>query len=215
MENKDNNQGALQNTKNEVPKDLNPEQRTQINDSAQEQESDHKFKWYIINVMAGQENKIASEIKSMVATGSLGKNVSDAVVPSKEVTKVKRGKKVQESQKLFPGYVFIKANIDSEARNALIAIPKVLGFLGSKNKPEEVSETKMQDILSSTKIEESATKNMTFEIGETLNVIDGPFESFSGGVEEFDQEKQKVKIAISIFGRSTSVELEFNQVEKP
>ncbi len=175
---------------------------------------ENKNKWYILNVMAGQENKIAGEIKSMMARGALGVNVYDAIVPSKQVIKVKKGKKVLEAQKLFPGYVFISANINSDAYSALNAIPKVLGFLGSKNKPEEVSEAKMKDILSTSEDKDNSTKHIMFEIGETLNVTEGPFESFSGVVEDFDSEKQKVKISISIFGRATSVELDLNQVEK-
>ncbi len=179
-----------------------------------ENKENNTYKWYILNVMAGQENKIAGEIKSMIAQGIFKENVADAVVPSQEVLKIKRGKKVQDSQKLFPGYVFVNANIDSDAYSALNAIPKVLGFLGSKNKPEEVSQEKMDNILSSTQNQQTDNSNIVFEVGETLNVIEGPFESFSGVVEEFDADKRKVKIAILIFGRATSVELELNQVEK-
>ncbi len=175
---------------------------------------ENKNKWYILNVMAGQENKIATEIKSMILRGSLSKNVADALVPAKQVTKIKKGQKVQETQKLFPGYVFINANINSEAYNALNAIPKVIGFLGGKNSPEAVSEAKMQDILNSSSEQAPSGKHVIFETGETLNVIEGPFESFSGVVEDFDAEKQKVKISILIFGRATSVELDVNQVEK-
>lgn len=175
---------------------------------------ENKQKWYILNVMAGQENKIAGEIKSMIMRGALGKNVVDALVPSKQVVKIKKGQKVQETQKLFPGYVFINADINSEAYNALNAIPKVIGFLGGKNSPEPVSDAKMQDILDTSKEQAVNSKNIVFETGETLNVIEGPFESFSGVVEEFDSEKQKVKISILIFGRATSVELDVNQVEK-
>ena len=178
------------------------------------QENQGQNKWYILNVMAGQENKIAAEIKSMIARGSLENNVLDAFVPSKQIFKIKKGKKVQESQKLFPGYVFINANINSDAYNALNRIPKVLGFLGGKNKPEPVSDAKMKGILDANASEEVSNKHVIFEIGETLNVTDGPFESFSGTVEEYDAEKQKVKISILIFGRATSVELNINQVEK-
>jgi transcription termination/antitermination protein NusG len=174
---------------------------------------DNKYGWYILNVMAGQENKIATEIKSMVSQGALAENVVDAMVPSKQVMKIKRGKKIQDSQKLFPGYVFVNANISSDAYSALNSIPKVLGFLGSKNKPEEVSEVKMQEILNS-QDQQPDSSSLVFEVGEMLNVIEGPFESFSGVVEEFDTHKKKVKISILIFGRATSVELELNQVEK-
>lgn len=171
-------------------------------------------KWYILNVMAGQENKIAAEIKSMIARGVLGVNVYDALVPSKQIFKIKKGKKIQESQKLYPGYVFVCANIDSDAYSSLNAIPKVLGFLGGKNKPEQVSDVKMKTILDSASQQEVSNKHAVFEVGETLNVTEGPFESFSGVVEDFDPEKQKVKISILIFGRATSVELDINQVEK-
>ena len=171
-------------------------------------------KWYILNVMAGQENKVASDIKSMMMRGTLGKYVVEVLVPSKQVVKIKKGQKVQEAQKLFPGYVFINANIDSEAYNSINAIPKVMGFLGGKNSPEPVNDDKMQEILSLSKEQVADNKNVIFEIGETLNVIEGPFESFSGAVEEYDAEKQKVKISILIFGRATSVELDISQVEK-
>ena len=179
-----------------------------------ENTENNNYKWYILNVMAGQENKIATDIKSMIDQGVLAGNVSDAVVPSKQVVKIKRGKKVQEAQKLFPGYVFVNANINSDAYSSLNAIPKVLGFLGGKNRPEEVSAEKMQDILDSAENQQPDNSNIVFEVGETLNVTEGPFESFSGVVEEFDADKKKVKISILIFGRATSVELELNQVEK-
>ena len=171
-------------------------------------------KWYILNVMAGQENKIAADIKTMILHNKLGANVVDVLVPSKQIFKVKKGQKVQETQKLFPGYVFINANINSEAYNALNSIPKVIGFLGGKNTPEPVADAKMQDILNTSNEQTVSNKNVIFVAGETLNVIEGPFESFSGVVEEFDVEKQKVKISILIFGRATSVELEISQVEK-
>lgn len=176
--------------------------------------STNENKWYILNVMAGQENKVASDIKSMIMRGVFGGHVVEALVPSKQIIKIKKGQKVQEPQKLFPGYVFVNANISSEAYNLINSIPKVMGFLGGKNSPEAVAEAKMQDILNLSSEQISDNKNVIFEIGEVLNVIEGPFESFSGAVEEYDSEKQKVKISILIFGRATSVELDIGQVEK-
>lgn len=164
--------------------------------------------------MAGQEQKIANDIKSMMSR-NLNKLVEDVLVPCKQVVKIKKGQKVQESQKLFPGYVFIKANLGSNAYNIINSIPKVMGFLGSKNNPQPVEEKKMKDILANINNENvDNSKNQIFEIGETLNVIEGPFESFTGTVEDFDAEKQRVRISILIFGRATSVELDVNQVEK-
>jgi transcriptional antiterminator NusG len=171
-------------------------------------------KWYILNVMAGQETKIASDIKSLVTRGTLKKYVAEVLVPTKPIVKIKKGQKVQETQKLFPGYVFINANLSGDAYSAINSIPKVMGFLGGKNTPQPVAEAKMLDILKLSSEQTADNKNIMFEIGEVLNIIEGPFESFSGAVEDFDAEKQKVKISVLIFGRATSVELDINQVEK-
>lgn len=172
------------------------------------------FKWYIVNVMAGQENKIALEIKSLINRGILSNNIREVVVPTKSVTKLKKGQKVQEMQKLFPGYVFINADICGDVYSIINSIPKVMGFLGRKNNPEPFEDSKMNEILKQTKEQNIESKNIAFEVGETLSIIEGSFESFTGIVEEFDAEKQKIKISVLIFGRPTSVELEVNQVEK-
>ena len=173
-----------------------------------------EHKWYILNVMAGQEQKIAGGIKSMIGK-SLGEDVSGVLVPCKQVVKIKKGQKVQENQKLFPGYIFINANLSGNAYNIINAIPKTMSFLGGKNRPEPVTNSKMKDIFSLVSTDNVAlAKTQMFEIGETLNIIEGPFESFSGTVENFDQEKQRVRISVLIFGRATSVELDINQVEK-
>ena len=170
--------------------------------------------WYILNVMAGQEQKISNEIKLMIGK-ALGNNVLEVLVPCKQVIKIKKGQKVQENQKLFPGYIFINADLNSHVHNVINAIPKVMGFLGGKNSPQRVPDSKMQDIFSLTAMgNNDSSKTQIFEIGEALNIIEGPFESFSGTVEEFDNEKQRVKISVLIFGRATSVELDINQVEK-
>lgn len=176
--------------------------------------TENNNKWYILNVVAGQENKIASDIKSMMLRGAFENNVAEVLVPCKQVIKIKKGQKVQEAQKLFPGYVFVNANLKSDAYSVITSIPKVMGFLGGKNTPQPVAEDKMSQILDSSSEENVENKNIMFEIGETLNIIEGPFESFSGVVEDFDTEKQKVKISVLIFGRATSVELDVNQVEK-
>ena len=178
-------------------------------------EQNNNFKWYILNVMAGQEKKIAGDIKTLIMKGgAISKDVSEVVVPTKPIIKIKKGQKVQEMQKLFPGYVFIYANLSNEAYGVINSIPKVMGFLGGKNTPKAVADDKMLEILKLTSEQETDNKNIYFEIGETLNITEGPFESFSGVVEEFDAEKQKIKISVLIFGRATSVELNVNQVEK-
>ncbi len=171
-------------------------------------------KWYIVNVMAGQENKIASDIKSLAVRGAFGKNAIEVLVPSKQIVKIKKGQKVQEAQKLFPGYVFVSADMEGNTYNIINSIPKVMGFLGGKNNPQPVADAKMQEILKLSTQQVSEGKHVIFDIGETVNIIEGPFESFTGVVEDFDAEKQKVKISVLIFGRATSVELDINQVEK-
>jgi transcriptional antiterminator NusG len=171
-------------------------------------------KWYILNVMAGQENKIAADIKALMLRSNVKDDIHDVMVPTKPIIKIKKGQKVQEMQKLFPGYVFVNANLKGEIYNIINSLPKVMGFLGTKNNPEPVSDVKMQEILNLSTNEASDSKNVIFEIGETLNITEGPVESFSGVVEDFDIEKQKVKISVLIFGRATSVELDVNQVEK-
>ena len=171
-------------------------------------------KWYILNVMAGQENKVASDIKTAMLKSSAGKYISEVMVPTKPVFKIKKGQKVQELQKIFPGYVFVHANLNGEAFGLINSIQKVMGFLGAKNNPQPVSNEKMEEILKTTQQQVADNKNLTFDIGETLKINEGPFESFTGVVEDFDAEKQKIKISVLIFGRATSVELDVNQVEK-
>lgn len=170
-------------------------------------------KWYILNVMVGQENKVASEIKVMMERGRINQYIKEALVPAKQIIKVKRGQKVEESQKLFPGYVFVNGNVNGDAYNLLSSIPKVIGFLGAKNRPEPVSNAKMEEIFTLS-AQKNSSKDFTFEVGEVVSVTDGPFESFSGSIEEFDAEKRKVKISVMIFGRPTSVELDVTQVER-
>lgn len=173
------------------------------------------FKWYILNVVSGQENKIATEIRSMMTNGAFQGRIAEVLVPTKSLIKVKRGQKVQEQQKLFPSYIFISCDLSPEIRSALKSIPKAIGFLGGSNQPEAVSSEKMAGIISMISNEVSDNKVMRFEIGETLNINEGPFESFTGTVESYDSERQKVKLSVLIFGRATSVELDINQVDRP
>lgn len=177
-------------------------------------ENSSKSNWYILNVMAGQENRIASELKSVIQSKKDGAIINDVVVPTKNQIKVKKGKKVQENQKIFPGYIFINAQLNSSTKKIINSIPKVMGFLGPKNKPQTVSEDKVKEIIKFSESQDLSHSDSNFEIGQMLNIIEGPFESFSGVVEEYDVEKKKVKISVSIFGRATSVELDVNQVEK-
>ncbi len=173
-----------------------------------------EYKWYILNVVAGQEAKVLLDIKSAIARGITSDFIQDAMVPSKLVVKVKRGQKKEEEQRLFPGYVFVNSNLEGDTYNFLNSIPKVSGFLGSKNNPQPVSQDKVDQILRSIEDQVEQEKNSIFEVGDMVKINDGPFESFSGSVESFDQEKKKIKVSVSIFGRTTEIELDLSQVEK-
>ena len=174
---------------------------------------ENNSQWYIVNVMAGQESKVVSDIKAAIIRNGVNQHVVDIFVPTKKIVKIKKGQKLQENQKIFPGYIFINTDLQGGIYNIVNSIPKVMGFLGSKNNPKPVAESKMREILDISS-QDTDDKGIIFEVGEILNVIEGPFESFSGAVENFDPEKQKIKISILIFGRATSVELNFDQVEK-
>lgn len=168
-------------------------------------------KWYIINVVAGQENKICDDINNIAKTNE---NIKEAFIPTKKVFKHVRGKKVESAQKLFPNYVFVNMNMDKDSYGAVRSIPKVLNFLGSKDKPEEVSDAKMEKLMNKITEENNLSEENVFEIGETVKVIEGPFESFTGTVESKDADKNVLRISISIFGRPTIIDIEANRVEK-
>ncbi len=168
-------------------------------------------KWYIINVVAGQENKICDDINNIAKTNE---NIKEAFIPTKKVFKHVRGKKVESAQKLFPNYVFVNMNMNKDSYGAIRSVPKVLNFLGSKDKPEEVSDAKMEKLMNKITEENNLSEENVFEIGETVKVIEGPFESFTGTVESKDADKNVLRISISIFGRSTIIDIEANRVEK-
>ena len=167
------------------------------------------FKWYIVNVVSGQENKIAAEINRIAAAND---DIKEAFIPVKKAVKYVRGKKVDDLQKLFPSYVFVNANLNPSSKEVIRGIPKVLGFLGTKTKPEVVPEEKIKKLME--KVEEKIEDDKVFEIGENVKITEGPFESFTGSVESKDEEKKMLKISVSIFGRPTLVDIGFAKVEK-
>jgi len=169
------------------------------------------FKWYIVNVVSGQEQRVCDEINRIA---SKKEGVDKAFVPVKKVLKVKRGKKVEDLQKLFPGYVFAHLDFALGVYDDIRSIPKVVGFLGSKMKPKVVSDTKVENILSKMETQESEDEKIVYEIGDLVKVIEGPFESFTGTVEGKEESKKMLRISISIFGRPTIVNLEASKVER-
>ena len=171
--------------------------------------------WYIVQTFSGFEQKVAETIKDSIATKDLSSKIEEVLVPMHEVTEVKRGKRVQRKKKYFPSYVLVKMEMDKELYHMIKNIQKVTGFLGTTGKPVPVSEREIDKIMGRIKEGTMAPKpQVTFDIGEQVKVCEGPFASFSGLVEEVDEEKARLKVSVSIFGRPTPIDLEYNQVEK-
>lgn len=176
---------------------------------------EQNFHWYVINVYSGYEKKVAEYIQEQAAKKGFSQQIETILVPTEEVVEVKKGEKVTSERQFFPGYVLIKMQLTDDLWHLVRHTPKVSGFLGGKGKPTPVSQGEVNRIL--TQVEEGAQRpksTVTFEVGEQVRVSDGPFTSFNGLVEEVDEEKQRVKVAVSIFGRSTPIDLDFVQVEK-
>ena len=171
--------------------------------------------WYIVQAYSGFENKVADNIKDMMAKNSLESNLGEVLVPTHKVTEVKKGKRTQKQKKYFPGYVLVKLELNKQIYHKIKNIQKVSGFLGPEGKPVPVSENEVKKIMNQlSETEANPSAGISFEIGEKVRVCDGPFASFSGLVEEIDEDKSRLKVSVSIFGRPTPVDLEFNQIEK-
>ena len=172
-------------------------------------------RWYIVQAYSNFERKVAEDIRQKVAQNKLQDLFEDVIVPTEKVVEMRRGRKVDAERKFFPGYVLVKMNLTDEAFHLIKNTPKVTGFLGAENKPMPISEAEAMRILHQVQegVERPKT-SVSFEVGENVRVADGPFASFSGVVEEVDDARSRVKVAVSIFGRATPVELEFTQVEK-
>jgi len=173
--------------------------------------------WYIIQTFSGFEQKVAETLKDIIKNKEklLEDKVEDVLVPTHEVTEVKRGKRVQRKKKYFPSYVLVKMEMNKELYHMIKNINKVTGFLGTTGIPAPVPEKEINKIMGRIKEGTLAPKTqVTFDIGEQVKVCEGPFASFSGLVEEVDEEKSRLKVSVSIFGRPTPIDLEYNQVEK-
>ena len=171
--------------------------------------------WYIVQAYSGFEKKVAESIKDVMAKSSLETNLGEVLVPTHKVTEVKKGKRTQKQKKYFPGYILVKLDLNKQIYHKIKNIQKVSGFLGPEGKPVPVSDNEVKKIMNQiTETETNPSAGISFEIGEKVRVCDGPFASFSGLVEEIDEDKSRLKVSVSIFGRPTPVDLEYNQVEK-
>ena len=171
--------------------------------------------WYIVQAYSGFEKKVVETIKDELKKNKLSDKLGEILVPTHQVTEVKKGKRTKKEKKFFPGYVLLKIDLNKQIYHMIKNLQKVSGFLGSSDKPTPISDSEIKRILG--QVSETAVSQKTgvsFEIGEKVKVCDGPFASFNGLIEEIDEEKSRLKVSVSIFGRPTPVDLEFNQVEK-
>jgi len=172
-------------------------------------------RWYIVHAYSNFEKKVADSIKERALAEGLEDLFEEVLVPMEEVVELRRGRKVHAERKFFPGYVLVKMEMNDQTYHLIKDTPKVTGFLGTENKPTPISEDEATHILQ--QVQEGVERpkpSVTFEVGEQVRVADGPFASFNGLVEDVDEERARLKVAVSIFGRATPVELEYGQVEK-
>ena len=171
--------------------------------------------WYIVHTYSNFEHKVAESIREQADQAGLDKAFEEILVPTEEVVEMRRGQRVNAERKFFPGYVLVKMELTDEAYHLVKNTPRVTGFLGQQNKPAPISQREVDSIVNQVQDGVDRPKPaIMFEVGEQVRVCDGPFASFSGLVEGVDEEKARLKVAVSIFGRATPVELEYGQVEK-
>ncbi len=172
-------------------------------------------RWYVVHVFSGSEKKMAQAILEQATANGLEDQIADVMVPTEEVVEVRRGAKVQAERKFFPGYILVNMELTDAAWSVVQSQPRVTGFLGGKGRPVPITNAEAERLIK--QMDEGVERprsTLSFDVGEEVRVIEGPFESFNGVVEEADDEKERLKVSVSIFGRSPPVELEYSQVER-
>ena len=169
--------------------------------------------WYVVHTYSGHENKVATTLKQRVETMNLKNKIFDIVVPTRNVVQVRHGKKEEISEKIFPGYILVKMVLEDDSWLAVRTTSGVTAFVGAGNKPTSISDKEVEAILKFMKMDAPKNKS-SFSVGEAVKITDGPFADFLGTVNEIDEEKGKIKVLVSIFGRETPVELDFLQIKK-
>ncbi|MBI3500393.1 MAG: transcription termination/antitermination factor NusG [Bacteroidetes bacterium] len=184
---------------------------------AKETPSAEEKRWFVVRAISGKEKKIKQNIEAEIKRAKLGKFVSQVLIPTEKVIQIRAGKKVSKERNFFPGYILVEATLSGEVPHTIRHVPGVLGFLGSKNgEPIPLRLSEVNRILGKVdELAESTEKvNIPFYVGDTVKIIDGPFNTFTGTVEEVNEEKKKLKVTVKIFGRKTPLELSYMQVEK-
>ncbi len=172
-------------------------------------------RWYVVHVFSGSEKRVCQAIEEQVQSKNMQDLIEEVLMPTEEVVEIRRGAKVQSEKKFFPGYILIKMEMTDSSWHLIQSQPKITGFLGGKGRPIAISEGEAKRLID--QISEGIERprsSIIYEIGEEVRVSEGPFQSFNGLVEEIDEDKSRLKVAVSIFGRSTPVDLEYSQVEK-
>lgn len=175
---------------------------------------DEKMQWFVVNVHTGCEDKVARGLREQIDKRRLNALFGEIMVPTREITEIKAGKRVKAERKFFPGYIVVQMVMNNETFTLVKQIPQVVMFLGAKNKPIAVSEAEAHRLMKQVEEGAVASDDIEYEVGQEVHVIDGPFAGFNGVASEVDNVKQKMTVTVLVFGRETSMDLEFNQVER-